>query len=63
MHVTPADLRAALNEVDFPADKETLVRAAQAAGATDDVVQSLRSAPPAVQYANADEVVASVRQT
>lgn len=45
--------------VDFPASKEELVRAAEAAGAPDDVVAALRAIPPE-EYANRAEVARSI---
>lgn len=53
------DVLAVLKDVDFPADKQDLVRAAQAAGAPEPVVAALRAIPP-VEYANRDEVARSV---
>jgi hypothetical protein len=61
MHVTPAQFQDALATADFPADKEAILRSAQETGADEAVLQSLRSLPPAVAYANKDEVVRSVR--
>ena len=48
-----------LADVDFPADKDTLVAAAERAGAPEGVVRSLRAIPP-VEYANRAEVGSSV---
>ena len=56
-HVTPNQLRDALNAVDFPADKDAILSQAQSDSA--DVDKALRSLPP-VEYANLDEVVRSV---
>lgn len=53
-------LRDAIATVDFPADKDQLLAAAQQAGAGDAVQQALRSMPPAVAYDNAEEVIRSV---
>lgn len=52
-------LRDALADVDFPADKDELIRAAQAAGASDSLLKALRAIPP-VEYANRSEVERSV---
>ncbi|GAA4866392.1 DUF2795 domain-containing protein [Saccharopolyspora cebuensis] len=52
-------LRTALSESDFPADKDTLVRDAQEAGADRDTMRALNSIPP-VEYANLAEVEQSV---
>jgi hypothetical protein len=52
-------LRQALRDVDFPASKDELVRAAQAAGAPGEVIRALRAIPPE-EYANREEVARSV---
>ena len=52
-------LREALREVDFPADKDELIRAARAADAADDVIRALRVLPP-VEYAGWSEVARSI---
>lgn len=52
-------LKEALRDVDFPASKDELIRAAQAAGASDDLIAALRAIPP-VEYANREEVARSV---
>ena len=44
-------LRQALRDVDFPAGKDELIRAAQAAGAPGEVIRALRAIPPE-EYAN-----------
>ena len=49
-------LRQALRDVDFPAGKDELIRAAQASGA---VIRALRAIPPE-EYANREEVARSV---
>jgi hypothetical protein len=49
----------ALLDVDFPASKAELVRAAERAGAGEDVLAALRSLPLA-DYDNRDEVLRSV---
>ncbi|HEX3488343.1 MAG TPA: DUF2795 domain-containing protein [Streptosporangiaceae bacterium] len=53
------DVLSALRGVDFPAAKEDLIRAAQAAGASTGVIKALRAIPP-VEYANREEVARSV---
>jgi hypothetical protein len=53
------DVLSALRSVDFPAAKDDLIRAAQAAGASAEVVKALRAIPP-VEYANREEVARSV---
>ena len=53
------DVLGALRSVDFPAAKDDLIRAAQAAGASADAVKALRAIPP-VEYANREEVARSV---
>lgn len=54
-------LRRALSEVDFPAEKEELVRCAYRAGADDATLSSLDAMPP-VSYGSLDEVFRSARQ-
>lgn len=56
---TQQRVRAGLSEVDFPADKDQLVAAADRTGADDHTLRALRSMPP-VRYTNIDEVLASV---
>jgi hypothetical protein len=53
------DVREYLTTVDFPADKDAIVRVAQEAGAPDDVVKALRAMPPEIEYANKEEVMRS----
>ena len=48
-----------LGDVDFPAGKEDLLRAADDAGAPPEVLKALRAIPP-VEYANRAEVARSV---
>lgn len=48
-----------LQDVDYPADKEALVAAAERAAAPEGVIRSLRAIPP-VEYRNAAEVRRSV---
>ncbi|MEW6474956.1 MAG: DUF2795 domain-containing protein [Actinomycetota bacterium] len=54
------DVTSALVAADFPAGKDDLIRYAQEAGAGDGVLRALRSLPPAVEYANRDEVLRSI---
>ncbi|OLF17248.1 DUF2795 domain-containing protein [Actinophytocola xanthii] len=55
----PELLREALSSADFPADKDTLVRYAEQAGADEDTIRAIRAIPP-VSYANLAEVTQSV---
>ncbi len=57
--VTPGALRTALEQVDYPADKDELVRAAEQHDAPTEVQRALRSLPLAT-YDNLDEVIRSV---
>ncbi len=57
--VTAGALRTALDQVDYPADKDELVRAAEQHDAPTDVQRALRSLPLAT-YDNVDEVIRSV---
>jgi hypothetical protein len=56
--VTNEDVRRYLESMDFPADKEDIVRAAEREGAPREVLQALRAMPP-VDYHNANEVIRS----
>jgi hypothetical protein len=58
-HVSTDEVLSALRNVDFPASKEELLRAAREAGASDEVIRALRAIPP-VEYANRNEVARSV---
>lgn len=58
--VTAQEVLAHLNDVDYPADKDALVSAAERAGGSEEVVRALRAIPP-VDYRNRDEVVRSLR--
>ena len=49
-----------LNALDFPADRDEIVREAEREGAPEDVVKALRAMPP-VTYANRDEIIRSAR--
>lgn len=57
--MSPDQLRRALRDADFPASKEELIRVAQSAGASGDVITALRAIPP-VEYASREEVARSV---
>ncbi|MEU6548092.1 DUF2795 domain-containing protein [Streptomyces sp. NPDC046859] len=60
-HSTSAqDVVEAIKDVDFPADKETLIEAARRKGAAPEVIKALRAIPPE-QYSNRKEVARSVR--
>jgi hypothetical protein len=59
VHVTVDDVLHALRDVDFPATKEQLIEAAQAARAPEEVLRALRAIPP-VEYRNRAEVGRSV---
>ncbi len=59
--VPAQDVLAHLGEVDYPADKDALLAAAQRHGAPDEVLRALRTVPPGIDYAHADEVVRSLR--
>ncbi|WP_093840087.1 DUF2795 domain-containing protein [Streptomyces aidingensis] len=54
------DIRKAVKDVDFPAGKDELIRAAQVSGASQETVKALRGIPPE-DYGNREEVVRSVR--
>jgi Protein of unknown function (DUF2795) len=58
--VTADEVLQHLVDVDFPADKDALVAAAERHGAGDEVVRAIRAVPP-VDYRNKDEVVRSLR--
>ncbi|GAA4697565.1 hypothetical protein GCM10023215_39770 [Pseudonocardia yuanmonensis] len=58
--LTPEQVLDYLTDVDYPADKDALVSAAERAGAPDEVLRSLRAIPP-VDYRSRAEVVRSVR--
>ena len=57
--ITPDDVLRYLKDVDYPADKETLVSAAEKAGAPEAILRSIRAIPP-VDYRSRAEVVRSV---
>jgi hypothetical protein len=58
--VTTDQVLSYLTDVDYPADKDTLVAAAEQAGAPEGVIRSIRAIPP-VEYRNKAEVAQSVR--
>ncbi|TQN33225.1 uncharacterized protein DUF2795 [Haloactinospora alba] len=59
---TTRRLKAALDDVDYPADKDQLVRTARDNGADEDTVRALEAMPP-TDYGDFDEVTASVQMT
>lgn len=58
--ITPERVLDYLRDVDYPADKDALLSAAERSGAPDEVLRSLRAIPP-VEYDSRAEVVRSVR--
>lgn len=58
-YASPDEVKRALKNVDFPATKEELIRAAEAAGAPGNVIAALRAVPPE-EYANRAEVARSI---
>ncbi len=59
---TRSRLRQYLNDVDYPADKDALLEAANRNGCDEDTNRALRSIPPET-YANFEEIVSSVTLT
>lgn len=59
-HTDVNEILSSLKDVDYPADKDELLRAAQAEGASDEAIKALRGIPQD-RYANRDEVARSVR--
>ncbi|MGW0433561.1 DUF2795 domain-containing protein [Micromonospora sp. NPDC003197] len=57
---TNAEVLRYLTSMDFPADKQDIIREAERAGAPPDVLKALRAMPP-VDYHNTNEVVRSAR--
>jgi Protein of unknown function (DUF2795) len=57
--ITPDQILRYLGDVDYPADKEALVAAAERAGAPEAVIRGLRAVPP-VEYRSRVEVARSV---
>jgi hypothetical protein len=58
--ITPDQVRRYLVDVDYPADKEELVAAAERAGGAEAVVRGVQAIPP-VEYRNRAEVMRWVR--
>jgi hypothetical protein len=58
-YASPDEVKRALKYADFPAAKDDLIRAAEAARAPDHVITALRAIPPE-EYANREEVIRSV---
>jgi hypothetical protein len=58
--LTPDQVLGYLEDVDYPADKDTLVATAERAGAPEAVLRSIRAIPP-VDYRSRAEVLRSVR--
>lgn len=56
---TPSQLRQCLNDVDFPANKQDLLSAAERNGCDDETLRALRGVPPET-YDNVAQVAASV---
>lgn len=56
--VTGGEVLRYLESMDFPADKQDIVRAAEKEGAPPEVLRALRALPP-VDYANRAEVARS----
>ncbi|MFP8940678.1 DUF2795 domain-containing protein [Streptomyces fenghuangensis] len=59
-HTDVQEILGALKDVDFPADKDELLRAAKVGGASGEVLKALRGIPPD-RYDNRDQVARSVR--
>jgi O6-methylguanine-DNA--protein-cysteine methyltransferase len=57
--VTLEDVFAPLNDLDYPAAKEDVVRHAESRGASDDVLRALRALPLG-EYASREELARSV---
>jgi hypothetical protein len=57
--VTLEDVFAPLNDLDYPAAKEDVVRHAESRGASDDVLRALRPLPLG-EYASREELARSV---
>jgi len=57
--VTTEEVLELVQNVDYPAGKDDLIAAAQAASGGEDVLRVLRKVP-AEEYANADEVARSI---
>ncbi|GAA3656857.1 DUF2795 domain-containing protein [Streptomyces sp. S1A] len=59
-HTDVQEILGALKDVDFPADKDELLRAAKVGGASGEALKALRGIPPD-RYDNRDQVARSVR--
>ncbi|MEE1938693.1 DUF2795 domain-containing protein [Streptomyces sp. TRM 70361] len=59
-HTDVQEILGTLKDVDFPAGKDDLLRAARTGGASEEALKALRGIPPD-RYANRDEVARSVR--
>ncbi|MCF6522640.1 DUF2795 domain-containing protein [Streptomyces sp. JJ36] len=59
-HTDVDEVLGALQNVDFPADKEQLLREAEREGASEEVLTALRGIPPE-EYGNRQDVARSVR--
>jgi hypothetical protein len=57
--ITPETVLGYLEDVDYPADKDTLLTAAQRHSAPDEVLKAIRAIPP-VDYRSRAEVARSV---
>jgi hypothetical protein len=57
--ITPDTVLGYLEDVDYPADKDTLLAAAQRHSAPDEVLKAIRAIPP-VDYRSRAEVARSV---
>ena len=58
--VTADEVMGHLTDVDYPADKDALLAAAERAGASEEVLRAIRAVPP-VDYRSREEVVRSLR--
>ncbi len=56
---TPSELRKCLDDVDFPANRQDLLAAAERNGCNDETRRALRAIPPET-YANVGQVTASL---
>ncbi|RKN43828.1 DUF2795 domain-containing protein [Streptomyces hoynatensis] len=59
-HVRMEEVLTAIEDVDFPADKDELVAAARSHGASPGVLKALRGIPPE-EYGNREDIAHSVR--
>jgi hypothetical protein len=58
--LTPEEVMRHLTDVDYPADKDALLAAAERSGASDEVLRAIRAIPPSIDYRGKDEVVRSL---